>query len=264
MPSLLICVVLAAQLDKPPEFSPAPAFKKSEVDAAIDSAAHTSGQKTESAKWMVRSLTGWKRSLADAENAAWQNAMAALGRGSLAEASDLFASGAKLFPQHVRQAVGQGATLYARGQYQPAAEVFLASAKRFPAELRLIPYLVELLDAHAGITAQLATWANAHPKSAEAQWAYGMALSASAPALAEKRLEAAARLSLGRDARPLLALAKLRTGGAAIAALEAALQADAGNAEAHYRLSQEYRKLGQVKKADEHLAQYRALTARQQ
>ena len=98
MQTLLMAWLLAAQLDKPPEFSRAPGFQKSQLDVAIDSAAHTSGQKSESAKWMVKSLAQWPRSLADAENASWQGAMALLGRGALADAAAAFAKGTREFP----------------------------------------------------------------------------------------------------------------------------------------------------------------------
>ena len=255
---MILCLTLLAwaQLEKPPEFSTGGGFRKSEVDAAIDSAAHTSGQKTASAKWMVRSLQDWPRLSSDEENAAWLAATRALTSGALGEAERLFTQSAKRFPASVRLAVGQAAAIYAQGAYERSAAVLLRTARQYPRELRLIRYVAEMDEwAHAEVLTQLQAWASANPKSAEAQYAYGALL---APAAGERYLLAASRLAPG-DPRPHLALAKFSTGQKALDHLTAAAQCEPGNAEVHYRLAQAYTQAGNRAKAAEHMERYKAL-----
>lgn len=254
----LLILSLAWQLEKPPEFSAAGGFKKSDVDAAIDSAAHTSGQKSQSAKWMVRALTDWTQSASAAEAASWAKSMDTLSRGALAEAADAFAQGARGFPAAVRQKAAYGASLFAQGQYERAATVLLTASRAHPRELRLIPYLVEVLDADPRVAAQLKAWADAYPKHAEAQWAYGVALMVPSPTESAKRLRQSAALSQDRDARPYLALARLEP-DRAVAHLEKAVHADDANAEAHYRLAIAYQQRNDRGRAAQHMERYKAL-----
>ena len=254
MLSLGLLYFAFAQLDKPPEFSTSPAFRKSEVDAAIDSAAHTSGQKTESARWMVRSLTRWTQRQSEDEHKAWLSAMQTLSSGALADAAKQFSQ----FPASPRMAVGQAAAIYAQGAYEKSAEVLLRAADRHPQELRLIRYLSEVEEAHAGVMPRLKRWADAQPKSADAQYAYGLALARTAPAMAEKHLAMAIRLAPA-DASPHLAIAKFSEGQKAMLHLEQAARLDPDNAQTHYRLAQAYAQAGNGTKSAHHMERYKAL-----
>ena len=258
MLSLGLLYFAFAQLDKPPEFSTGPGFRKSDVDAAIDSAAHTSGQKTESARWMVRSLTEWTRRYSQDEHKAWLTAMQTLSSGALADAGKKFAQGARQFPASPRLAVGQAAAIYAQGAYEKSAEVLLRAADRHPHELRLIRYLSEVEEAHAGVMPRLKRWADANPKSADAQYAYGSALARTAPAMAERYLALAIRLAPA-DARPHVAIAKFSEGQKAMDHWEQAAQLDPDNAQTHYRLALAYGQAGEQAKSAEHMERYKAL-----
>jgi len=248
----IVWIVLAAQLEKPPEFSQPGGFKKSNVDAAIDSAAHTSGQKSESAKWFVRSLDEWTASSGKLENEAWLAARRTLSTGALAQAAGEFARASRQHPASVRFCVGHAAAHYAQGSYAKAAEILVAA----PLDVRLAPYLAEVLDAHKGVLPRLAALARAHPASFEAQYFYGAALPG---VVGASYLRTAAQLKPA-DARPPLALGRQAANAReAIGHLELAVKLDATNAQAHYLLGQAYQRAGDRERAAAAFARYRTL-----
>ena len=271
----LLAMGLSAQINKPPEFSQPGGFKKSEVSTAIDSAAHTSGQKSESAKSMAASLRQWvsEPAYSSVEQKMFESAYRQFENGSLESAARLFEQGLRTFPTSLRLGVGSAVAHYAQGKYEESAIVLLVTAKRYPREGRLIPYFIELIDpalpSYALVSGQLAMFAAELPNRGEAQYAWALCLlkvqDAAGHTEAESLLRNAARLSPA-DPRPRFELGRLyenqERNAAAINEFLEVLKLDASQAQAHYRLSQLYSRTNEQEKAALHLERYQALKKR--
>lgn len=271
----LLATGIFAQINKPPEFSQPGGFKKSEVSTAIDSAAHTSGQKSESAKSMASWLRAWlsEPSTSAVEQKIFESANRQFENGSLEDAARLFEQGLRTVPTSLRLAVGSTTALYAQGKYEESATTLLAVAKRYAKEGRLIPYFLELIDpalpSYPAVSRQLAMFAAELPKSGEAQFGWALCLlkkeGEASQIQAESVLRNAARLSPA-DPRPRFELGRLYESGernaAAIREFLEVLKLDASQAQAHYRLSQLYLRTNEQEKATLHLERYQALKKR--
>jgi len=269
MSSLLVAGVVCAQIHQAPEYSKPGGFKKSDVATAIDSAAHTSGQKSESAKAMAKSLGPWLQEarLSPLEQERFEAANRLFERGDLAGAARGFEAGTKQFAVSLRFQVGLAIAQYAQGKYDDAAAALLRAAKRHPRQERLIPYFMELVDAslpsYLKVAQQLERYANELPKSGAAQLGWALCLMQSEDwVAAEKRLIDAVRL-LPADARARMELGKLYEGqgkkAEAVREYLDAVRLDSGQAQGHYRLSQLYLQLKDLAAAEEYLRKYRAL-----
>ena len=271
----LLAMELSAQINKPPEFSQPGGFKKSEVSTAIDSAAHTSGQKSESAKSMAASLRQWVSEPPSSmvEQKMFESAYRQFENGSLESASRLFEQGLRTFPTSLRLGIGSAVAHYAQGKYEESATVLLATAKRYPREVRLIPYFIELIDpalpGYPRVSAQLAMFAAELPNKGEAQYAWALCLlkaqDAASQTEAESLLRNAVRFSPD-DTRPRFELGRLyenqERNATAISEFLEVLKLDAAQAQAHYRLSQLYLRINEPAKAAQHLESYLALKKR--
>ena len=271
----LLATGIFAQINKPPEFSQPGGFKKSEISTAIDSAAHTSGQKSESAKSMASWLRAWVRepSTSAVEQKIFESANRQFENGSLEDAARLFEQGLKTVPTSLRLGVGSTTALYAQGKYEESATTLLAVAKRYSKEGRLIPYFLELIDpalpSYPALSRQLEMFAAELPKSGEAQYGWALCLlkneGEASKIEAESVLRNAARLSPA-DPRPRFELGRLHENGernaAAIREFLEVLKLDASQAQAHYRLSQLYSRTNEQEKAALHLERYQVLKKR--
>ena len=248
-----------AQLDQAPEFSSPGGFRKSAVDTAIDSAAHVSAQRLQSAKGFARSVSVWRNEPAASpqEGEAFAAALRLFEAGSFAAAARAFDAG----PASWRMQMGSGVAFFAQGEYGIAAQRFAKTAAAWPRDPRVIPYLEQVLDSPEAAS-QVLRLAQQMPGNAEAQFAHGLLLLARPdPEGARTKFRIAARLA-PRDARPPYELAGLTEDTAeAITLLSKAIQLDPAFGAAHYRIAQLYQRSGDVARAENHFAEFRRLKA---
>ena len=186
-------------------------------------------------------------------------------------AIEVFGKGNRLYPDSVRILLGLGATYYAQGSRDEAAQFFLRASTLDPANPQPYLFLGRLLPT-ANVVPH--AWADAmngfvteHPENATAHYLYGFALAkqgndASAQA-AESRLTQAIELDphLGEAYLQLGILKSDRkdfTG--AIAALQKAVEFTPLPDEAHYRLAEVYRRIGEAEKARQETELYKEIS----
>lgn len=188
-------------------------------------------------------------------------------------AIEVFSRGHRQFPASSRMLLGLGVAWYATGASDLAAKCVGEASDLEPADPT--PYVI-LGKMSAGdkaaspaVIERFARFARQHPESAEANYYYAVALWKGGT----QQSEAAPRVeSLLEDARrldPKLAGASLQLGvvyeqrqefSKAISAYQSASVADPQLKEAHYRLAQAYRRIGEKAKAAQELAIYTRLS----
>lgn len=195
-------------------------------------------------------------------------------------ARDVFVRGNRLFPRSERMLMGLGAAWFALGNddnavqqigqasdlnpYDPAPYLFLGKMQR-----------AEKVPSDAAVE-KLRRFVALQPENPEANYYYAVALwkrrklvrggasvSKASPAEEETLLNTAARLN-PQYAAPHLQLGILHSDAgnypAATSDFEKAIQLDSQIEEAHYRLAQVYRQLGQADKSKEQLELYQQLS----
>lgn len=170
----------------------------------------------------------------------------------------IYRRGVELHPKSSALRVGLGVALNARGLYDEAVKALCEAVDLDPADPRPMMFLGQMYDVSPGmaeeVTRRLARFAQAYPKSAQAQLYYGLSLvkGGGEPPVAEKYLKAALRLN------PRLPEAHLQLGmlyeqqnkdAAAIQAFSAAVTLDPAIESAHFRLARLYQRAGQPEAA---------------
>ena len=197
---------------------------------------------------------------------------------ALQPAIEVFSKGNRLFPQSARMLVGLGVAWYATGSSDLAAKYVCDASDLNPGDSN--PYLVlgKMQMAHpspsSAVLARMERFVRLQPNNALANYYYAVALwktektsgVSSNPANAaqiESLLENAVRLD------PKLASGFLQLGvlseeradlPKAMAAYQAAIAADSQLEEAHYRLAQVYRRMGEKLKAQEEIKLYEQIS----
>jgi tetratricopeptide (TPR) repeat protein len=190
-------------------------------------------------------------------------------------AIEVFTKGQRLFPGSSRMTIGLAVAYYAQGSYEAAAHWFFAACdldRQAPG-----PYLflakVEspAITKSSGFRERLARFAKLQPENAQADYHYAAALwsqrsgpeDADTPAKVKALLEKAVHIDpkLG-PAYTLLGMVEFDGGHLqqAAAALEKAIASDPNTEEAHYRLAQVYRRMGELTKARDESAVYEELS----
>jgi tetratricopeptide (TPR) repeat protein len=197
---------------------------------------------------------------------------------ALQPAIEVFAKGNRLFPQSSRMLVGLGVAWYATGSSELATKYVCDASDLNPGDGN--PYLVlgKMQMAHpspsSAVLARMERFVRLQPNNALANYYYAVALwktektsgVSNNPANAaqiESLLENAVRLD------PKLASGFLQLGvlseeradfPKAMAAYQAAIAADSQLEEAHYRLAQVYRRMGEKLKAQEEIKLYEQIS----
>jgi Tfp pilus assembly protein PilF len=183
------------------------------------------------------------------------------------QAVEVFTKGARAFPRSTRTLLGFAVALYSRGDYDQAAQRFFDAADINPRNPE--PYLFlgrasssSIADS-PGYADRMERFAKLQPGNAWANYYYGVHLwKAGQAAQSQDLLEKAVRLD------PQFGPAFLQLGmifadqgnlPKAITAYEAAAAASPALEEAHYRLSQAYRKTGEMLKAQKEIEIYQRL-----
>jgi len=197
---------------------------------------------------------------------------------ALQPAIEVFSKGNRLFPQSPRMLVGLGVAWYATGSSDLAAKYVCEASDLNPGDGN--PYLVlgKMQMAHpspsSAVLARMERFVRLQPNNALANYYYAVALwktekssgvssDAANAAQIESLLENAVRLD-PRLARGFLLLGVLSEERAdlpkAMAAYQAAIAADSQLEEAHYRLAQVYRRMGEKLKAQEEIKLYEQIS----
>ena len=181
---------------------------------------------------------------------------------------EVFGKGRKLYPNSVRIMLGLGAALYAKGSAEEANQILMQACDVAPADPT--PYLfmgrvqATANELPAGWTERLKRFAEKNPQNAQAHYDYAIALTKkpSAPdqvALAIAQLKTAVELdNRFGDAYLELGILTSQQGDltAATAYLQKAVQNTALPDDAHYRLAQIYRRMGETAQAKQETELY--------
>jgi tetratricopeptide (TPR) repeat protein len=188
-------------------------------------------------------------------------------------AEQVFVKGNRLFPKSERMLIGLGSALFVGGSYDQAVETICQASDLNPNDSSAYLFLGRMLGAEnissPVLLDRLHRFITLQPQNAQANYYYAVALSkqnrthSNSDSEIETLLNNAARLD------PNFAPAELQLGIlksqqndalAAIAHLSRTTQIDPQNQEAHFRLSQLYRKQGQTDKAKQELQTYKELS----
>jgi tetratricopeptide (TPR) repeat protein len=187
-------------------------------------------------------------------------------------AIEVFAKGHRLFPQSSRMMLGLGAAWYAQRSKEQAVQIFLEACDLNPADPTPYLFLGRLQVTEqvlpSGWAERMKRFVDLHPENAMAHYLYAVALMkqgghANDFDAAEAELNTAIKLDphLGDVYLQLGILRSERedlTG--AIAALQKAVELTRLPEEAHYRLAQVYRRMGDTEKANKEIAQFKKLS----
>jgi tetratricopeptide (TPR) repeat protein len=191
------------------------------------------------------------------------------------DAADVFTASLRRHPASSRLHVGLGIAHYSRGRHEDAVGSFGRAADLSPADPRPHVFLGEMYGVAPAqadeITRRLARFVARKPRDADGQYYYAMSLWRGAAtgdadlarveallrkAAALDRTHAKARLQLG------ILLSEQRRWREAIGPLRACIALEPALAQAHFRLSQAYRRTGQEALADQALAAFESLQQR--
>jgi len=185
---------------------------------------------------------------------------------------EIFTKGRRLYPKSVRMILGLGSAIYASGSAEQAMPIFLDASDVEPSNETPYLFLGRVQKTEkalpAGWTARLKRFADSYPDSAIAHYFYAVALlkgdasDSAIVAQAESQLRDAIRLDphLG-DAYLELGIVAAQ-GGDTANAITHFKQAIANTPlpdDAHYRLAQVYRGMGEMNKAREESELYREI-----
>ncbi|HKT89551.1 MAG TPA: tetratricopeptide repeat protein [Candidatus Sulfotelmatobacter sp.] len=186
-------------------------------------------------------------------------------------AIEVFTKGNRLFPHSVRMLVGLGAALFAHGSDEEAIARLCEASDLTPDDPAPYLFLGKILRAEprssSKVVEKLRRFATLNPDIAEANYYYALALWKLPPMPPDRarlsQIESLLQKGLRLDSK--LASASLQLGilyseegkhSDAISAYQGAIAANPQLGEAHYRLAQAYRQVGETDKAKEELRLY--------
>jgi tetratricopeptide (TPR) repeat protein len=186
-------------------------------------------------------------------------------------AIEVFSKGRRLYPQSSRMMLGLGAAWYAERSKDQAEQIFMQACDVNPADPTPYLFLGKLQVTQQVVTTawtdRMKRFVALHPEMAAAHYLYGVALMKQEDGkrnrnLAEAELKTAIKLNpqFG-DAYLYLGILCSDIGDfpAAIAALQKAVELKPLPDDAHYRLAQLYRRMGDVEKANQEIAQFKQI-----
>ena len=189
---------------------------------------------------------------------------------ALQPAIDVFNKGVQLFPRSSRMLLGAAAALYARGEYSLAAERFFKATDLDPADPVPYMFLGKLqsseITGSAAFFERMSRFVALQPQNAWANYYCAMSLWAQRKNVNDTRvqslLEEAVRLDSGLGVGYLqlgILYAARQQFPTAIRSYQKAIEIDPSLEQAHYRLAEVYRQMGEAQKAREEDALFRQL-----
>ena len=192
-------------------------------------------------------------------------------------ATEVLTAAVGRYPKSARLHVGLGIAQYSRGQYQQAVKSFCQAADLAPSDPRPYQFLGEMYgvtpDEGGEMTKRLARFAKLQPRNALAQLYYALSLwKGQTTALSQadaERVEALLRRAVDLDPKLVKGFVELgillsdqRRYKEAIPQLRRAITLQPDLAQAHYRLSQAYRRVGEEALANQELEIFGRLSKR--
>jgi tetratricopeptide (TPR) repeat protein len=189
-------------------------------------------------------------------------------------AAEVFSKGNRLYPSSVRMLTGLAVAEYARGAYDAAVNRLCQASDLDPRNPVPYTFLGRMESAEVkrspNALAKLARFADLYPNDASANFYYAVALwnQPNTQADPESRAQVERLLQKSITLDPKFAVAYLQLGilaassqnlPAAASAFEKAIALDPNLQEAHYRLAQTYRRMGEDAKAQRELETYQRL-----
>ena len=187
-------------------------------------------------------------------------------------AIEVFTKGRRLYPQSSRMLIGLGAARYAQRSKEQAEQIFLEACDLNPSDPTPYLFLGRLQAAEKivppGWTDRMKRFVSLHPENAMAHYLYAAALTKQREEQAnldviKSELKTAIRLdpSLG-DAYLQLGIfcSEREDFPSAIAAFQKAIETTPLPDEAHYRLAQVYRRMGEAEKASKEIEQFKRIS----
>jgi tetratricopeptide (TPR) repeat protein len=187
-------------------------------------------------------------------------------------AIEVFSKGRRLYPQSSRMLLGLGAVRFARGSEEQAAQDFLQACDMNPSDPAPYLFLGRLQATEssepAGWTDRMKRFVSLHPNNPMSHYLYAVALTKQErnqqyPELAESELKTAIQLD-PRFGDAYLQLGILRFERedfpGAVASLQKAIEITPVPDEAHYRLAQVYRRMGETFKAGQEIEQFKKIS----
>lgn len=185
-------------------------------------------------------------------------------------ALEVFGKGNRLFPHSVRMLIGLGASWFARGAFEPAVARICEASDLSPDDATPYQFLGKMQKVEtppAELVERLHRFATLQPENAEANYYYAVGLWKRGPnpqdAAGAAEVESLLNKAIHLD--PKFGAAYLQLGilnserrdfPAAIANYRQAIQSAPQLEEAHYRLAQAYRQIGEADKAKAELQIY--------
>lgn len=188
-------------------------------------------------------------------------------------AEEVFAKGNRLFPQSGRMLIGLGAASFARGSYNQAVERICQASDLNPNDPSPYIFLGKMQAAEnvssSKLLDRLRRFVTTQPQNAQANYFYAVALWKQNRGRNTSDPQIATLLSNTTRLDPNFAPAQLQLGilkseqgdqSSAITHYSRTIEIDPENQEAHFRLSQAYRKQGQTERAKKELQIYQELS----
>jgi tetratricopeptide (TPR) repeat protein len=185
-------------------------------------------------------------------------------------ALDVFANGNRLFPRSVRMLIGLGAAWFARGSYDQAVERICEASDISPSDSTPYLFLGKMQSGQSTPTEKSVErfhrFVTQQPDNAQANYYYAVGLwklRKAQDAASAEQVESLLKHAIRLDAKFAAAYLQLgilhseqRDYARAISYYQQAIQADPQMEEAHYRLFQAYRQVGDSAKAEAELQIY--------
>ena len=194
-----------------------------------------------------------------------------LDHGAAEPAVEVFSKGHRLFPRSVRMLTALGTAWYLRGSYQQAADNLCDASDLEPENDSPHIFLGKILNAETSsserVRSTLKRYASLRPENATANYLYALGLWKQLASSHEPQLISQVEWLLKKSTRldPNFSPAYLQLGivytaaqdfPKALVALKKAAELDAKSEQAHYRLAQVYRHLGQNANAQREMQAY--------
>jgi len=185
---------------------------------------------------------------------------------------EVFTKGRRLYPNSSRMLLGLGAARFAQGSKEEAGQIFLEACDLNPAEPTPYLFLGRLQATEniepPGWTDRMKRFVGLHPESAMAHYFYAVALTKQIRnqenfEVAETELKTALELDphLGNAYLQLGILRSERQDfSGAITAFQNAVETTPLPDEAHYRLAQVYRRMGEAEKAGKEIELFKQIS----
>jgi tetratricopeptide (TPR) repeat protein len=186
-------------------------------------------------------------------------------------AIEVFSRGNRLFPRSARMLIALGVARYSNGSYDQAAQCLCEASDLNPGDPQPYLFLGKLQTVETNqsecSTTRLERFVKLQPENALASYYYGVNLwkRRKGPDDSETSQQAESNLKRAVQLDPTLGIGYLQLGvlygerkdfPAAVSSYEKAIEASPQLEEAHYRLSQAYRRTGEKSKAERELRLY--------